>query len=111
HTTLLFSTDTPPTELYTLSLHDALPILVRLDAVLAGAVVFAFVRVAATLVYVARTFRFTLRFDRVLLTRQLSYAGPFGLAVLLYVVHTNLHQYIVSYRFDAATFAVYAVGC
>ena len=72
---------------------------------------FAFVRVAATLVYVARTFRFTLRFDRVLFTRQLSYAGPFGLAVLLYVVHTNLHQYIVSYRFDAATFAVYAVGC
>ena len=86
-------------------------LVVRLDAVLAGAVVFAFARVAATLVYVARTFRFTLRFDRVLLTRQLSYAGPFGLAVLLYVVHTNLHQYIVSYRFDAATFAVYAVGC
>src|SRR5207248_10921587 len=83
HTTLLFSTDTPPTELYTLSLHDALPILVRLDAVLAGAVVFAFVRVAATLVYVARTFRFTLRFDRVLFTRQLSYAGPFGLNCLV----------------------------
>ena len=84
--------------------------MARLDAVLAGVLVFASLRAAATL-YFACTFRFTLRFDRTLLARQLSYAGPFGLAVLLYVVHSNLHQYVVSYRFDAATFAVYAVGC
>ncbi len=86
-------------------------LLGRLDAVLVGAVAFALLRIAATLGYFARTFRSTLRFDRALLARQLAYAGPFGLAVLLEIVQTNFPQYAVSYRFDAATFAVYAVGC
>jgi O-antigen/teichoic acid export membrane protein len=83
----------------------------RLDAVLAGAVAFALLRLAAALGYVARTFPSTLRVDRALLARQLAYAGPFGLAVALEIAQANFHQYAVSYRFDAATFAVYAVGC
>ncbi|MBI4638166.1 MAG: oligosaccharide flippase family protein [Candidatus Rokubacteria bacterium] len=86
-------------------------LLGRLDAVVAGAVVFALVRAAAALGYFGCAFRATLRVDRALLARQLTYAGPFGLAVLLEIVQANFHQYAVAYRFDAATFAVYAVGC
>src|SRR3989442_8933601 len=36
---------------------------------------------------------------------------PFALAVGVEVVQTNFHQYVVAARFDAATFAIYAVGC
>src|SRR5690606_41822592 len=43
---LLFSTDTATTEIYTLSLHDALPILVQADAGLPGAVEVVVARIA-----------------------------------------------------------------
>ena len=82
----------------------------QLDAVLAGAVAFALLRLAAALGYVW-SFRRTARFDGRLLVEQLGYAGPFELAVLLEIIQANFHQYAVSYSFDAATFAVYAVGC
>jgi O-antigen/teichoic acid export membrane protein len=39
------------------------------------------------------------------------YALPFGLAVAVEVVQANLHQYFVASRFNAETFAIYAVGC
>src|SRR5688572_32078425 len=40
----------------------------------------------------------------------MAYALPFGLAGLLYTVQTDLHNYFVSNRFSAATFAVYSIG-
>lgn len=42
---------------------------------------------------------------------QLSYALPIGTAGLIFGVLIDMHNYIVSYRFGAAAFAVYAVGC
>jgi Na+-driven multidrug efflux pump len=42
---------------------------------------------------------------------QLLYALPFGLAVAVEIVQANLHQYFVASRFNAETFAIYAVGC
>ena len=42
---------------------------------------------------------------------QLAYAIPFALAVGVDAVQLNFHQYIVASRVDAATFAIYAVGC
>lgn len=42
---------------------------------------------------------------------QLSYALPLGVAALLFRVHSDLHNYFVSYRFGAAAYAIYAVGC
>jgi O-antigen/teichoic acid export membrane protein len=41
----------------------------------------------------------------------LTYALPFALAVVASITQENLHQYAVSELFDAATFAVYSVGC
>lgn len=43
--------------------------------------------------------------------RQMAYAIPFGLSVLLYVLQTDIHNYFVSHSFSAAEFAIYSVGC
>jgi len=42
---------------------------------------------------------------------QLSYALPFGLAVVVEILQANLPQYAVSHLFDPATLAIFAVGC
>jgi O-antigen/teichoic acid export membrane protein len=43
--------------------------------------------------------------------RQLAYALPLGLAAFLLRAHSDLHNYFVSYKFDAAQYAIYAIGC
>jgi O-antigen/teichoic acid export membrane protein len=83
----------------------------RLEWVLIGAVAFAAVRLVVTLGYFAGEFRGELRPGRRALMEQLAYALPFGAAVLIETIQGNVHQYVVSARFDAATFAIYAVGC
>ncbi len=70
----------------------------RLDLVLGSVVVYA-------------AFGATLRIDRPRLAQQLAYGVPFGLAVVLEIAQANYHQYAVAHYFDAATFAIYAVGC
>lgn len=83
----------------------------NLEGLLLGAVAFAAFRLCATLAYFRREFPGALRPDRRLLKEQLAYALPFELAVLVAVIQMNFHQYAVSYYFDAATFAIYSVGC
>jgi O-antigen/teichoic acid export membrane protein len=75
-----------------------------------GAIAFAAVRLGATLVYCRRElaeFHPQLGLQR----EQLAYALPFALTVLVETVQLNYHQYAVAHRFDAATFAIYSVGC
>jgi O-antigen/teichoic acid export membrane protein len=76
-----------------------------------GAVCFASVRFAASIYYWRRTYGPELRPDRALLTEQLRYSLPFGLAVLVGTLQANFHHFVVSHSFDAATFAIFAVGC
>lgn len=83
----------------------------ELGWLLAGAVAFATVRGVAMLGVVRRLAGGLPRPDRVLFGRQLAYCLPFQLAVVVEVAQANFHQYAVAHRFDAATFAVYAVGC
>ena len=83
----------------------------RLDWLLVGAVAFAGLRCATALWYVWWEFEGALRPDTALLRRQLAYAVPFQLSGMVEILQGNLHQYAVSHYFDAATFAVYAVGC
>lgn len=83
----------------------------QLEGLLVGAVGFASLRLGAALYYLVREFGGELRPDAALLRRQLAYAVPFEMAVLVEIAQANFHQYAVSYHFDAATFAVYAVGC
>jgi O-antigen/teichoic acid export membrane protein len=82
-----------------------------LRGVLIGGVAFAIVRILAMFNWLWREFGTDLCPDAVLWKRQLAYALPFALAVGIEVLQTNLHQYVVASRFDAATFAIYAVGC
>lgn len=64
------------------------------------------------LVYLRSRFRgFWRSFEWPMMRRQLAYAVPLGLAGVLYTIQLDLHNYVVSYRFDAATFAVYSIGC
>jgi O-antigen/teichoic acid export membrane protein len=90
-----------------------LPVLVlrRIEDLLAGAVLFAVLRCVAALLVLRREFGGDLRPDVAVLRSQIAYALPFGMAALVGVVESSLHLYGVSHRFDAATFAVYSVGC
>ncbi len=90
-----------------------LPVLLfrQLEWLLKGAVVVAFLRVLLTLFYFRREFRSGFTPDRVLFKSQLAYALPFAAAVLVEIVQASLPQYAVSYLFDPATFAIFAVGC
>ncbi|PYM18812.1 MAG: hypothetical protein DMD81_05015 [Candidatus Rokuibacteriota bacterium] len=82
-----------------------------LEGLLVGGVVFAALRLVATVVYVVRTYGRAVLPDRACFGEQVRYAAPFSLAVLLEYGYRSLHQYLVSTRFDPATFAIYAVGC
>ena len=59
----------------------------------------------------ARFPKFRRRLDWSMMSRQLSYALPIGFAGLVFGLLIDMHNYIVSYRFGAAAFAIYAVGC
>ena len=99
--------------------------LLRTAIILAAAIAFGGVRaiVAAAVVqgalqcvilfaYLRRRFgRFWRSFDWPLFKAQLGNALPFGLGGLAYVVQSDMHNYFVSYYFDPAMFALYAVGC
>ena len=89
------------------------PVLITpsLRSLLYGGVIFASLRFAYTAHYYWRTFGPGFRPDAHCFTRQLAYAFPFALYVVASVAQENLHQYAVSGLFDAATFAVYSVGC
>lgn len=82
-----------------------------LQAVLIGGGIFALLRTAAVIFYVRREFKSRLRPDWKLLKEQLAYTLPFSLSVLVGVATTNYHQVAVSSYFDAATFAIYSIGC
>jgi O-antigen/teichoic acid export membrane protein len=82
-----------------------------LRGVLWGGVAFAALRVLAMLRWLAKEFGRDLRPNRRLWKYQLAYALPFALAVGIEVLQANLHQYVVASKFDAVTFAIYAVGC
>jgi O-antigen/teichoic acid export membrane protein len=78
---------------------------------LLGALVSALLRLVLGAHYLRREFGGELAPDRSLLRMQLGYALPFQAAIMLEIAQTTLHQYVVSYHFDAATFALYSVGC
>lgn len=82
-----------------------------LDALIYGAIAFAALRLLATVAILRREFATGLGADAGLLRRQWAYALPFELAVVVEILQSNWHQYAIAHRFDAATFAVYSVGC
>jgi len=90
-----------------------LPVLLapKLGWLLVGAITFASLRLCAMAWYAWQEFEGSLRPNLEFLKLQFIYAAPFTLYVLVHAVQDTLHQYAVSYHFDAATFAIYSVGC
>lgn len=86
-------------------------VLRSLYGLLLGAAVFALLRFSFSLFYCVREFGQEFRPDLRLLKQQLAYALPFEMAVVVETLHMNFHQYAVSHYFDAATFALYSIGC
>jgi len=83
----------------------------QIEALLFAAIAISLLRLGAAIAYLYREYDGDLAPDTGLARAHLAYAAPFAIYVLLDVVQLNLHLYVVSYRFDAATFAIYAVGC
>lgn len=83
----------------------------QLEWLLIGAIAFASLRLGATLFYLRRQYGSDLVPHVDVARTQLIYAAPFSVYVIIEVIQINLHQYAVSYYFDAATYAIYAVGC
>lgn len=50
-------------------------------------------------------------FDPAFFVEQMKYALPFGLAGILWMAQTDIHNYFVGYKFSSAEFAIYAYGC
>ena len=81
------------------------------EALIYAAVIHGIIQSLALVWYVSSRFPgFWRAFDWSLTVKQVAYALPFGLAGLLYTIQTDLHNYFVSNRFSAATFAVYSIG-
>jgi len=74
-------------------------------------VVFGAVRLGGTLLYIGREFGVELRFNGAALREQIAYALPLQLGLVFRTLLANLHYYVVAASVDAATFAIYAVGC
>jgi O-antigen/teichoic acid export membrane protein len=82
-----------------------------LAGLMLGAAFFGLGRAAAFFAYLRATTPGAFTPEPALLREQLAYSLPFGLAVLVGTLQLHYHQLVVSHRFDAATFAIYAVGC
>jgi O-antigen/teichoic acid export membrane protein len=81
------------------------------EALIYAAIIHGVLQCVALMWYVISRFpRFWRSFDWGLTGNQIAYALPFGLAGVLYTIQTDLHNYFVSSRFSAATFAVYSIG-
>ena len=76
-----------------------------------GAVVFALARLTVSFVYLRREFGVELKPDREAFFEQARYVLPIGFAGMMYVALNKYHMFAVSNAYDAATFAIYAVGC
>jgi O-antigen/teichoic acid export membrane protein len=82
-----------------------------LEHLVLGLVVTGMIRCGVMGWYLVRNVTFSLSIDSKRITSQLSYALPFGIAVIIRTFFLFSHQYIVSVMGGASQFAVYAVGC
>jgi len=80
-------------------------------AIVFAAMIYGVLQSAALIWYTSSRFPgFWRAFDWSLTRKQVAYALPFGLAGVLFTIQTDLHNYFVSNRFSAATFAIYSIG-
>jgi FkbM family methyltransferase len=82
------------------------------DALLYAAIIQGVLQLVVLFYYLQTRFpRFWHGFSISFFWRQMVYAVPFGLAGILWILQTDIHNYFVGYRFSEAEFAIYAYGC
>lgn len=82
------------------------------DSLIYATILLFVIQAIVLLIYLHGRFPyFWTNFDLSFFRRQIAYALPFGLSVLLYVGQTDIHNYFVSHGFSAAEFAIYSQGC
>lgn len=83
-----------------------------LEYLIWAAVIQGILQTAALLIYLHLRFKgFWRSFSWSMLTTQLGYALPLGLAGALFSLQNDLHNYFVANTFGPKMFAVYAIGC
>ncbi|QQS47196.1 MAG: lipopolysaccharide biosynthesis protein [Acidobacteriota bacterium] len=83
-----------------------------LTAILLAAIIQGAVQIVLMMIYIRKRFgRIWARFDWPLFKAQITNALPFGIGGVAAVLQEDMHNYFVSSKYDAAGFAVYAVGC
>lgn len=81
-------------------------------AIIYAGTIHGIIQVSVFLWYLISRFgAFWTHFSWATMRRQLAYALPLGLAAFLMKAHGDLHNYFVSYKFTAADYAIYAIGC
>jgi O-antigen/teichoic acid export membrane protein len=85
--------------------------LPSLHTLMLWAMAFSALRLVAALVLLKKEFGGDFQLEPAIAKAQLAYALPFALYVLVEILQATFHQYAVSWTFDAATFAIYSVGC
>lgn len=83
-----------------------------LTAILVAAILQATIQIVLMLIYIRRRFgKLWAPFDWRLFKAQVSNSLPFGIGGVVAVLQEDMHNYYVSSHYDAAGFAIYAVGC
>src|SRR5262249_23537038 len=83
-----------------------------ITAILWAAIFHGIVQTIYMVIYIRRRFgRFLTSFDWPLFKAQIGNALPFGVGGIVQIVQSDLHNYFVSYHFEPAVFAIYAIGC
>ncbi len=96
----------------TLLMVSSVILFATVEAFVYAAMIQAALQTLVLLVYLNSRFpRFWTSFDFKFFREQLVYAIPFGLAGLLWVLQTDIHNYFVGYKFSASDYAIYAYGC
>jgi O-antigen/teichoic acid export membrane protein len=83
-----------------------------LDSILSAAILQGAIHIILVAIYLRRRFgSLWAPFDWRLFKAQVGSALPFGIGGLVAVLQEDMHNYFVSSYYDAAGFAVYAIGC
>lgn len=91
---------------------SAVFLFATVDSFIHAAMVQGAVQTIILLFYLNSRFpQFWRKFDAAFFREQMVYAVPFGLAGILWMLQTDIHNYFVGYKFSTAEFAIYAYGC
>lgn len=81
-------------------------------AILYGLICVCLCRLLALLLYLMKQYKLkVMLLDRDELVSQMSYALPFGAAVIISGFVANVHQFIVSNSVSVQQFAIFSIGC